>query len=80
MLLNVEQVQELSQVKKSKAYKMISTLNQELHQQGYLTLNGKVEESYLKKRYGLLEQQHGLSEQQHGLLKQQHGLLKQNEM
>ena len=35
------------------AYKAIRTLNSELKEKGFLTIQGKVNENYLRERYGL---------------------------
>ena len=49
--LGVEEVKALIGVKKSAAYKIIQRLNKELNEKGYLTLQGKVPERYLRERY-----------------------------
>lgn len=53
MLLNVEQVKELLKVPQSTAYQVIRDLNKELNNEGYLTIRGRVEETYLRERYRL---------------------------
>jgi len=37
----------------STAYAIIKALNRELESMGYLTIRGKIERTYLEKRYGL---------------------------
>lgn len=54
-LLNVKQVKELMDVPESTAYKIIRDLNRELKDNGVLVLRGRVEERYLKERYGISE-------------------------
>lgn len=49
--LTAKDVMEITGRKKSKAYKIISELNQELRNKGYLTLNGKVVSSYFYERF-----------------------------
>ena len=51
MLLNVKEVQTILHVSESKAYGIIRSLNQELREQGFLTVRGRVPEQYLKKRF-----------------------------
>lgn len=53
MLLNVEQVKELLKVPQATAYQVIRDLNKELNNKGYLTIRGRVEETYLRERYRL---------------------------
>jgi hypothetical protein len=56
MLLNVKEVQTILHVSESKAYGIIRSLNQELREQGFLTVRGRVPEQYLKKRFHLWEE------------------------
>ena len=53
IFLNVDEVAEMCKVKKSKAYHIIKTVNDEMKQDGYLVLSGRVNSSYLFKRLGL---------------------------
>ena len=46
-LITYKEVMSLLKVKQAMAYKIIQDLNKELNEQGYLTIRGKVEESYL---------------------------------
>ena len=52
-LIGCKEVMDVLSVKKSTAYQVIQKLNEELQEQGYMTIRGKVEESYLKERYKL---------------------------
>ena len=54
-LIDARQVGELLKVKPTQAYKVIRELNKELADKGFLTVRGKVNENYLKERYGLHE-------------------------
>lgn len=56
MLLRMAEVAQLLDVKPSRAYSIIKQLNQELTAQGYMTLSGRVEKSYLLERFGLKEE------------------------
>lgn len=55
MLLRMAEVAQLLGVKPSRAYSIIKQLNQELTAQGYMTLSGRIEKSYLLERFGLKE-------------------------
>lgn len=48
--LNVEEVAQELGVLKSYAYKVVRELNQELRQLGYLTVKGRVNASYFRKK------------------------------
>ena len=50
-LINARQASELLGVSVSYAYKLVDELNSELTQAGYLTIRGKVDSLYLKKRF-----------------------------
>lgn len=50
-MLNAKEVAELLDISNSYAYKVIDQLNKELEKAGYLTIHGKVDSLYLKKRY-----------------------------
>lgn len=56
MLLRMAEVAQLLGVKPSRAYSIIKQLNNELTAQGYMTLSGRVERSYLLERFGLKEE------------------------
>lgn len=56
MLLRMAEVAQLLDVKPSRAYSIIKQLNQELTTQGYMTLSGRIEKSYLLERFGLKEE------------------------
>lgn len=56
MLLRMAEVAQLLDVKPSRAYSIIKQLNQELTAQGYMTLSGRIERSYLLERFGLKEE------------------------
>lgn len=56
MLLRMAEVAQLLGVKPSRAYSIIKQLNQELTAQGYMTLSGRIEKSYLLERFGLKEE------------------------
>lgn len=49
-LLSVNDVMELTGVKKNKAYQLIKACNDEIAEKGYLIVSGKVPKSYFKKR------------------------------
>ncbi|WP_338953637.1 LysR family transcriptional regulator [Fusobacterium nucleatum] len=50
---DVNRVIELLGCSQAMAYKAIRTLNGELKEKGFLTIQGKVNENYLRERYGL---------------------------
>ena len=50
---DVNRVIELLGCSQAMAYKAIRTLNAELKEKGFLTIQGKVNENYLRERYGL---------------------------
>ena len=50
---DVNRVIELLGCSQAMAYKAIRTLNSELKEKGFLTIQGKVNENYLRERYGL---------------------------
>ncbi len=52
---NNKDIQEILQVKESKAYKVMQQLNKELRQKGFLTKQGVVNAKYFNERYGLEE-------------------------
>ena len=53
IFMTVDEVAELLQVSKSKAYKLMQEMNRELSKQGYFTMRGRVNRKYFMKRiYG----------------------------
>lgn len=50
---DVNRVIELLGCSQAMAYKTIRVLNAELNEKGFLTIQGKVNENYLRERYGL---------------------------
>ena len=52
-MLSVDDVQRELAVKKATAYKIISKLNQELTEKGYMTAQGRVPERYFRERFYL---------------------------
>lgn len=50
---DVNRVIELLGCSQAMAYKTIRILNSELNEKGFLTIQGKVNENYLRERYGL---------------------------
>lgn len=52
-LINKDVVADMLSVSKSTAYKVIRTLNEELKDKGFMTVQGRVPEDYLKERYNL---------------------------
>lgn len=52
-LINKDVVADMLSVSKSMAYKVIRTLNEELKDKGFMTVQGRVPEDYLKERYNL---------------------------
>ena len=46
-------LEEMLEVKSSKAYEIINKLNEELETKGYLTFKGRVLASYFRQRIGL---------------------------
>ena len=51
-MLNVDDVKNLLEVSKPKAYEITRKLNTELKDKGYLTVQGKIREGYLLERMG----------------------------
>lgn len=49
-LIGVDEVQEATGMSKSFCYKLLNKLNSELAESGYLTVPGKVEQSYFESR------------------------------
>lgn len=52
-LIGVEEVMEILNVSQSMAYKLIREVNRELGEKGYLTINAKVNKTYLLERFGI---------------------------
>ena len=50
-MLSAKEVAKVLEISVSYAYKIIDQLNEELKKSGYLTIPGKVDSQYLKKRY-----------------------------
>lgn len=50
-MLSAKEVAKVLEISVSYAYKTIDQLNEELKKSGYLTIPGKVDSLYLKKRY-----------------------------
>ncbi len=55
-LIDVEQVQETLGIPQSTAYRIIKELNLELSKKGFYTIRGKIEETYLLKRFGMVNE------------------------
>ena len=56
LFIHAEEISKLLGISKSKAYKLIKELNDELKQKGFKTLNGKLSRKYFMERfYGLVE-------------------------
>jgi hypothetical protein len=51
--LGVKDVMNVLGVKQSRAYTLIKKLNNELQQQGYVTINGRIPYEYLQQRLNL---------------------------
>ena len=61
-MLDVKDVMKLLRVSECKAYEFIRQMNAELAQDGFLTVRGKIPQSYLEKRfYGASDDQKGAS-------------------
>ena len=52
-LLRVEEVMEMLDVSKSKAYQLMRAVNRNLEKQGYLTIAGRVNREVLMHRLGI---------------------------
>ncbi len=52
-VLNCNDVMKILKCKKSKAYEIIKTLNCELKEKGFLTINGKIPSNYLFSRLNI---------------------------
>jgi transcriptional antiterminator len=51
LFLNVDEVMNLLEVSKYKAYDIISKLNEELEEKGYLIIKGKIPTTYFMERF-----------------------------
>ena len=52
-LLDVDEVAEICKVKRGKAYSIIREINKEMKEKGFIIIRGRVNRSYLLKRFGL---------------------------
>ena len=50
-MLGAKEVQEILQVKQTKAYALIKMMNEELKAKGYIVIQGKIPEQYLLDRF-----------------------------
>lgn len=50
-MMNAEEVAKMLEISKAHAYKIIRQFNEELEQQGYLTVAGKVPRTFLEKKF-----------------------------
>lgn len=50
-MLGAKEVSELLGVSESKSYQLIRIMNEELEKAGFLTLRGRVPQSYVEKRF-----------------------------
>lgn len=55
-LATIDDVMDMLSVKQGKGYQIIRTLNRELEDQGYMTVNGRVPIDYLKERFNLKDE------------------------
>ncbi|HDK7158277.1 TPA: transcriptional regulator [Clostridium botulinum] len=51
MFYTVNEIAEKLKVSKSKAYKIVASLNKELKEMGYITIAGRVPKKYFKEKY-----------------------------
>lgn len=51
IMLNAQDVQKILKVSQAKAYEIIRSLNEELKEQGFYVLQGKVNKDYFEKRF-----------------------------
>ena len=51
LFLTVNDIMSLLDIKESKAYAIIKTLNSELNDHGYMTVAGKVNRAYFEQRF-----------------------------
>ncbi|MEG0076556.1 MAG: hypothetical protein RR700_01875 [Anaerorhabdus sp.] len=55
-MLTVEDVMNITKVKRTKAYEIIRELNRELRQNGYCTVTGRVSKEYFFEKYRIREE------------------------
>lgn len=53
MVLRTEDIMQLLDIKKTKAYEIIKKLNAELESKGYMTCRGRVPREYFLERFNL---------------------------
>ncbi|NFH48644.1 transcriptional regulator [Clostridium sporogenes] len=51
MFYTVDQITEMLQISKSKAYKIVASLNKELKKMGYITIAGRVPKKFFEEKY-----------------------------
>lgn len=51
MFYTVDEIATMLQVSKSKAYKIVASLNKELKKMGYITVAGRVPKKYFEEKY-----------------------------
>ncbi|ACO84746.1 transcriptional regulator [Clostridium botulinum] len=51
MFYTVDQITEMLQISKSKAYKITASLNKELKKMGYITIAGRVPKKFFEEKY-----------------------------
>lgn len=51
MFYTVDQITKMLQISKSKAYKIVASLNKELKEKGYITIAGRVPKKYFEEKY-----------------------------
>ena len=57
ILMTADEVSEVLGISKSKAYRLIRSMNSELEKKGYMTITGKVNRKFFTERfYGLTEE------------------------
>lgn len=54
--LRVKEVQKILDISENKAYNIIHSLNNELEEQGFITVQGRINKQFLYKRLNLNEQ------------------------
>ncbi|MGO5072393.1 transcriptional regulator [Clostridium sporogenes] len=51
LFYTVDEIATMLEVSKSKAYKIVASLNKELKKMGYITVAGKVSKKYFEEKY-----------------------------
>lgn len=51
--LNADDVSQIMSISKSKAYKIIKSINEDLRKQGFITVSGKVSQRYFYERVAI---------------------------